>query len=364
TKSVRKWNFPTFTKTSLAMRAGRVINRSASSRIIRVGDTASTSDSGSLPSNTIANPKGDLKAVTTRSSVSYDGPPIPPPFSSLPKMVERVPGVTKDTVQPNVACEEYVQEVLGFFDNSKSGDPTPFSDLIISLCSLSLTLFTGGDFILEEIDACLISKSIPPGIKDTEFDLKGDIQLKLKELSSHLEYVFLEGIDKLPVIIFKELKDEEKSALLKVLKSYKRAIAWKISNIKVYTDHSARKYLLAKQDAKPRLLNWIFLLQEFDIIIRDKKRAENLAADHLSRLDNPYRDELEKKEITETFPLETLGMIVFLGDFSTLWFIDIANNHAGKFIVKGISSQQKKIFFKDVKHYIWDDPYLFKICAD
>nr|GEW78426.1 reverse transcriptase domain-containing protein [Tanacetum cinerariifolium] len=64
-------------------------------------NTASTFGSGSLPSNTIANPKGDLKAITTRSGVSLDGPPIPPPFSSLPKVVERVPEVTKDTVQPS-----------------------------------------------------------------------------------------------------------------------------------------------------------------------------------------------------------------------------------------------------------------------
>ncbi|GJV04493.1 reverse transcriptase domain-containing protein [Tanacetum coccineum] len=79
----------------------------------------------------------------------------------------------------------------------------------------------------------------------------------------------------------------------------------------VYTDHSALKYLLAKQDAKPRLLWWILLLQEFDVVIRDKKGAENLAADHLSRLENPHQSELEKKEITETFPLETLGMVTF-----------------------------------------------------
>nr|GEY40889.1 reverse transcriptase domain-containing protein [Tanacetum cinerariifolium] len=65
-------------------------------------DTASTSGSDSLPSNTIANPRGDLNAITTRSGVSYDGPPIPPLFSSLPKVVERVPEVTKDTVQPSI----------------------------------------------------------------------------------------------------------------------------------------------------------------------------------------------------------------------------------------------------------------------
>ncbi|GJW93395.1 reverse transcriptase domain-containing protein [Tanacetum coccineum] len=137
-----------------------------------------------------------------------------------------------------------------------------------------------------------------------------------------------------------------------------------LSKTIVYTDHSALKYLLAKQDAKPRLLRWILLLQEFDVIIRDKKRAENLAADHLSRLENPHQSDLEKKEITETFPLETLGMVTFRGDSSTPWFADIANYHAGNFIVKGMSSQQKKKFFKDVKHYFWDDPYLFRIGVD
>ncbi|GJY59518.1 reverse transcriptase domain-containing protein [Tanacetum coccineum] len=132
----------------------------------------------------------------------------------------------------------------------------------------------------------------------------------------------------------------------------------------VYTDHLALKYLLAKQDSKPRLLWCILLLQEFDVIIRDKKRAENLAADHLSRLENPHQGDLEKKEITKTFPLKTLRMISFHGDSSTLWFADIANYHAGNFVVKGMSSQQKKKFFKDVKHYFLDDPYMFKICVD
>ncbi|GJW14313.1 reverse transcriptase domain-containing protein, partial [Tanacetum coccineum] len=127
---------------------------------------------------------------------------------------------------------------------------------------------------------------------------------------------------------------------------------------------STLKYLFAKQDAKPRLLRWILLLQEFDVEIRDKKGAENLAADHLSRLENPHQSELEKKEITETFPLETLGMVTFRGDDNAPWFADFANYHAGNFVIKGMSSQQKRKFFKDVKHYFWDDPFLFKICAD
>ncbi|GJX67815.1 reverse transcriptase domain-containing protein [Tanacetum coccineum] len=104
--------------------------------------------------------------------------------------------------------------------------------------------------------------------------------------------------------------------------------------------------------------------QQFDVIIRDKKGAENLAADHLSRLENPHEGDLGKIEINETFPLETLGIISSHNDSSTPWFPDIANYHAENFIVKGMSSQQKKKFFKDVKHYFWDDSYLFKICAD
>ncbi|GKD33715.1 reverse transcriptase domain-containing protein, partial [Tanacetum coccineum] len=94
------------------------------------------------------------------------------------------------------------------------------------------------------------------------------------------------------------------------------------------------------------------------------QRAENLAADHLSRLENPHQSELEKKEITETFHLETLGMVTFRGDDNAPWFADFANYHAGNFVIKGMSSQQKRKFFKDVKHYFWDDPFLFKICAD
>ncbi|GJU13336.1 reverse transcriptase domain-containing protein [Tanacetum coccineum] len=131
----------------------------------------------------------------------------------------------------------------------------------------------------------------------------------------------------------------------------------------VYTDHSAIKYLFAKKDAKARLMRWILLLQEFDIDVRDKKGAENLAADHLSRLENPHQDKFENKEINEAFPLETLGSIA-LKDDSTPWFADFANYHAGKFVIKGMTSQQKNKFFKDVKHYFWDDPFLFKNCAD
>ncbi|GJW16372.1 reverse transcriptase domain-containing protein [Tanacetum coccineum] len=111
----------------------------------------------------------------------------------------------------------------------------------------------------------------------------------------------------------------------------------------VYMDHSALKYLMNKQDAKPRLLRWVLLLQEFDITIHDKKGSENLAADHLSRLENPHKDVLENKEINEHFSLETLGVI---SSGSTPWFSDYANYHAGNFIVKGMTTQQKNKFLR------------------
>nr|GFA80117.1 reverse transcriptase domain-containing protein [Tanacetum cinerariifolium] len=91
--------------------------------------------------------------------------------------------------------------------------------------------------------------------------------------------------------------------------------------------------------------------------------AENYAADHLSRLENPYENVFDSKEINETFPLESLNKIAHQ-DPSTPWFTDFANYHAGKFIIKSMTTQQKQIFFKDVRHYFWDDPYLFRTCPD
>ncbi|GJT13218.1 hypothetical protein Tco_0860260, partial [Tanacetum coccineum] len=153
----------------------------------------------------------------------------------------------------------------------------------------SLTPFEGGDYILEEIKACLTNDSTPPGIDDADFDPEGDLlllekllnddpssplppkklyfeeiktikssiddppELQLKDLPSHLEYAFLEGTDKLPIIISKELKDEEKAALLKVLKSHKRAIAWKISDIKGIDPSFCTHKILMEDDFKPAI---------------------------------------------------------------------------------------------------------------
>nr|GEU69750.1 reverse transcriptase domain-containing protein [Tanacetum cinerariifolium] len=574
--------------------------------------------SGSLPSNTVANPRGDLKSMTTRSGVTYEGPSIPPTSSSLPKEVEREKEVTKDKVQttssestahvqhtvvqvpiskPDVASfadallhmPKFASTFKGFLSNKEklfelastplnkncsavflkklpkkhgdpdkflipydfseleeclaladlgasinlmplsvwkklslskltptritlelanrsiaypvdsltSGNPTP-SDPIIASSSLSFTPFEGSDSILEEIETFLRTLDELSNLDDDYYNTKRDIlylekllnegpstnlppmknedlkevdvtmtkpsieeppKLELKDLPSHLEYAFLEGTDKLPVIISKKINDEEKAALLKVFKSHKRAIAWKISDIKGIDPHFCTHKILMEDDfkpavqhqrrvnlkihevikkevtklldagliypifvspwekcdfmvkegivlgykisksgievdmakvdviaklshptfvkecieafntikkklteasilvttdwdlpfeimcdasdiavdAKPRLLWWILLLQEFDVIIRDKKGAENLTADYFLRLENPHQGDLEKKEINETFPLETLRMISSRSDSSTPWFADITNYHAGIFVVKGMS---------------------------
>ncbi|GJT68956.1 reverse transcriptase domain-containing protein [Tanacetum coccineum] len=144
--------------------------------------------------------------------------------------------------------------------------------------------------------------------------------------------------------------------MLAVVYAFEKFRSYLIMNKSVvYTDHSALKYLFNKKDAKARLLRWVLLLQEFDFKVIDTKGAENYAADHLSRLENPYENVFDPKEINETFPLETLNMVNSHDNQNIPWFADIANYHAGNFLIKGMSTQQKRKFFKDIKHYFWDD---------
>nr|GEU75437.1 reverse transcriptase domain-containing protein [Tanacetum cinerariifolium] len=243
-------------------------------------------------------------------------------------------------------------------------------------------------------------------------------EVKLKDVPPHLEYAFLEGDDKFSIIISKDLSVEEKIRSHKSLKVTQEkshfmvkegiVLDHKISNgievdkakvdviaklphpttikgVRSFLNHAEKKLneapiLIAPDwdlpfelmydasdfaiDSKARLLRWVLLLQEFKFKVIDTKGAENLAADHLSRLENPHQNVLDPKEINEAFPLETLNMVSFRGDDSTSWFSNFSNYHARNFIVKGMSSQQKNKFFKDVKHYFWDDPFLFKIYTD
>ncbi|GJU24222.1 reverse transcriptase domain-containing protein [Tanacetum coccineum] len=148
--------------------------------------------------------------------------------------------------------------------------------------------------------------------------------------------------------------------MLAVVYAFEKFRSYLIMNKSVvYTDHSALKYLFNKKDAKARLLRWVLLLQEFDFKVIDTKGAENYAADHLSRLENPYENVFDPKEITETFPLETLSVLTSK-DQSTPWFADFANYHAGKFIKKGMSTQEKKVLKRGNKYILVAVDYLSK----
>nr|GEV86571.1 reverse transcriptase domain-containing protein [Tanacetum cinerariifolium] len=198
----------------------------------------------------------------------------------------------------DMAYEEYSKEVLSFSDVIVSGNPTPYYDPIISTSSPTLTPFGDSDFLLEEVDAFLALEDDPtsPEVDHSYYDLEGDIllleeflnddpslpppnqgmyfpqvrselkiceakndkssideppEVELKDLPPHLEYSFLEGDDKLPVIITKDLSVEEKAALIKVLKSHKQAIAWKLSDIKGIDPEFCTHTILMEDNFEP-----------------------------------------------------------------------------------------------------------------
>ncbi|KAL0360928.1 UNVERIFIED_CONTAM: Retrovirus-related Pol polyprotein from transposon opus [Sesamum radiatum] len=134
-----------------------------------------------------------------------------------------------------------------------------------------------------------------------------------------------------------------------------------LSKVIVFTDHSIFRYFMSKSDAKSRLLRWILLLQEFDLEIKDRRGCENTVADHLSRLDSTYVENMHDSPLQDEFPDELLFAITQIAE---PWFSDFANFLAGKVIPPHLSYQQRKKFFSNIKYYLWDEPYLYKRCGD
>ncbi|CAN6723545.1 unnamed protein product [Malus baccata var. baccata] len=123
----------------------------------------------------------------------------------------------------------------------------------------------------------------------------------------------------------------------------------------IYTDHAAL-YLFTKKEAKPRLIRWMLLLQEFDIEIRDKKGSENVVADHLSRMVH----EEDAVPIIETFPDEQLMSV----KVSEPWYADLVNYLVSKHVPSELLKHQCDKLKKEARFYVWDDPYLWKYCPD
>nr|GFA36817.1 reverse transcriptase domain-containing protein [Tanacetum cinerariifolium] len=413
----------------------------------------------------------------------------------------------------DATCEEYSQEVLGFSD--VIANSTLYFEPIVSNSSQNLTPFDESDFLhFKEADAFIAvgDEPISPEIDAKYYDPEGDILILEALLNGDpepspnqkdyfptvhkdLKSMHFWGKNKWPVIISKDLSVNEKSALLEVLKSRKKAIAWKLTDIKGIDPEFYSHKILLEDDYSPKTalrMEGVYRLPEikeatrkehFPLLFMDQmlerlagneyycfldgfsgyfqipidpkdqekttftcpygtfaykrmpfglcnapgtfqrcmmdqpfelmcdasdfavgdvlgqriekhfrpihyasktmtqaesnytttekempasstsKELKNYAAGHLSRLKNPYENAFDPKEINETFPLETLNKVAY-HDQSTPWFADFANYYARKFIIKGMTTQQKQKKFKDVKHYFWDDPYLFKTCAD
>ena len=147
--------------------------------------------------------------------------------------------------------------------------------------------------------------------------------------------------------------------LLAIVFAFEKFRPYLIGNkVIVHIDHSAMKYLMTKKNAKPRLIRWVLLLQEFDLEIKDKKGTENLVANHLSRLEGA-RDEVH---VNDDFPDEQL--LAIEDKKSVPWFADYVNYLVAKVVLPEFSYQQKKRFFAHLKHYYWEEPILYRHCAD
>ncbi|GKB91580.1 reverse transcriptase domain-containing protein [Tanacetum coccineum] len=243
-------------------------------------------------------------------------PNLPPPLLVMPFGLCNAPGTFQrcmvaifyDTIEKTM--EVFMDDFLVFGDSFSS---------CLSHLDMMLKWCEDTNLVLNEEKCHFMSKSL---------------------LSSAIRYLNLD----LPFELMCDASDFAVGAVLGQRKDkYFRPIHYAM-----YTNHSALKYLFSKQDANPRLLWWILLLQEFNIEIRDKKGAKNLAADHLRRLESPHQGDLIDMEMNENFPHESLNMISLNPDNEPPWFADIANYLVGNVLIKGMSSQQLNKFFKDV----------------
>ncbi|GJS32975.1 putative nucleotidyltransferase, ribonuclease H [Tanacetum coccineum] len=288
---------------------------------------------------------------------------------------------TNDKRIIDAVCEEYAPELLGFSNNESSGgNPTPTSEPFTS------------EFILEEIEAYLKDDSILPEIDHANCDPEGDIclieklasDIRVKRFTAHLDNAYLEENDKLSVIIAKGLKNDEKEALLKVLKSHKQAIAWKITDIKdsiieayteapilVVPDWNLPFELLC--DASDTRSYWALKHANFDLKTAGDHRKLQLNELHELR-DQAYENSLIYKERTKKLHdskiknrifnvgdrvlLFNSRLKIFSGKLKTRWsgpFTIIKVFPYGKIELSQPNGSNFKVNVHRVKHYVGGD---------
>ncbi|GJT17861.1 reverse transcriptase domain-containing protein [Tanacetum coccineum] len=241
-----------------------------------------------------------------------------------------------------MACEEYSQEVLGFSNVISSGNPTPYYDPIVSTASPTLTPFGDSDFLLfEEADSFLAIEDDPtsPEVDPTYYDPDGDILLLEAILNSdpsppppNQGNYFLETRKDLKIC---EANNENSSV--------NEPPEVELKDLPPHLEYAFLEGIEPLEFCTHSKFSWTRIEPRFSI----------------KGVVNP-----NIHDVTERVEMLLEPVLIIRSLTSTPWFADFANYHAGNFIVKGMSSQQKNKFFKDVKHYFWDDPFLFKICAD
>nr|GEV39453.1 reverse transcriptase domain-containing protein [Tanacetum cinerariifolium] len=310
---------------------------------------------GALPSNTIPNPRKDVKVITTRSGMTLARPSVPPPnYSSYSssKEVERDPKTTLDLLQEqsDIQIHKFLHmfKKLHFNINfAKALAQMPkYAKMLKDFLTNKEKLLELANTPLNENFSAILLRKLPEKLGDPrKFLIPYDFSeleecMALADLGAsinlmpHYMWKHLMLPELVPTCMTLELANRSvaypagiaEDVLVQVDKMLKRCedtnlvLNWekchfmvkegivlghKISKSMIEVDR-AKVDVIAKLPHPNSVKSWILLLQELDVIIRDKKRAKNLAADHLSRLETPHQDELEKNKITETFPLETL----------------------------------------------------------
>nr|GEW40685.1 reverse transcriptase domain-containing protein [Tanacetum cinerariifolium] len=279
-------------------------------------------------------------------------------FSAM--LLKKLPEKLRD---PDFEADPKVPLILGrsFFIIGRALIDVYVEEITLRYNSKSSNLTLDSDPSISESDFCKAEQS------KAKSSIEEPLELELKELPSHLEYAFLEDSNKLPIIISKDLKEVEKEALIK---DYRKL------NDATRKDHFSLPFMDQMLERLARNEFYCFLdgfSGYFQILIdpQDQEKTTftcpygtfaysrmpfglcNAPGHKISK--SGIEVDREKVDVIAKIPHPTTfkGVRSFLAKF-----------HAGNFIKKGLTSQQKKKFFKDVKHYFWDDPYLFRIYAN